>query len=267
MKITNCLLGIAVLVSLVGCESLGKNYLPDRLTKSDGAGLTITQAAYIEKDVINLSKVDWTLVTGTGVQNVAARRVLVANMISLSDQKCEIHKATIYSNSANWNIGTGVAAILLAGYASVASSAVDASRAAALAAATLGIQGQVNQEVYQAQISTAIIRAIDNSRSPQYVGIIADVGRSDVTIDELIMKVNKYHASCSLLNGLNILTAAIDNQKPSEIQRKIEADSIENEITKLEAKKTATSPPLDVTDTANLAALKNRRQALLFPDK
>jgi hypothetical protein len=197
---------------LFGCGMLAKNYLPDELMTSK---VDKSAAAYVTDDgKVDLSQVDLAAYD----TDAKARARFVATLVTMSDRKCEAHKATIMSNANNWNVATGTATILFAGYASVASSAHAAANAAAAAAATTGIQGQFNQEVYQGKLSTAILRAIDVARTKAYAKVNAGLGTTSYPTVQLVGDISQYHASCSLMAGVTELTSAIDNRRKSRAE-------------------------------------------------
>lgn len=231
---------------LFGCQNLARNYIPDELMTST---VDKSMAPYVTKnDQIDLSQID--LSTYDDPAKTAERARFVATLMTLSDKKCELHKATIMSNANNWNVATGVATILFAGYASVAHSANAAANAAAAAAATTGIQGQFNQEVYQGKLSTAILRAIDVARAKAYAKVTAGMKTTDYTAVQLVADINQYHASCSLMAGVTELTKAIDNRKKSRAE-------IEGDIARLKTEITNTN---GLYETTHVAAMKSQLQ-------
>ncbi|MDP1565650.1 MAG: hypothetical protein Q8L91_05215, partial [Polaromonas sp.] len=195
-----------------GCGMLAKNYLPDELmtnTVDQSAAPYVTADGKVDLSKVKLSDYD---------ANAQARANLVGTLVTMSDRKCEAHKATIMSNANNWNVASGTATILFAGYASVASSAHAAANAAAAAAATTGIQGQFNQEVYQGKLSTAILRAIDVARTKAYAKVTTGLGTAGYPTVQLVGDISQYHASCSLMAGVTELTSAIDNRRKSRAE-------------------------------------------------
>jgi hypothetical protein len=230
---------------LLGCGNLARNYVPSELMT---ASVDKSAAPYVtEGERVDLSKVDLSLLDGEAKKVERVR--FIATLTTLSDKKCEAHKATIMSNANNWNVATGVATILFAGYASIANSATAAANSAAAAAATTGIQGQVNQEVYQGKLSTAILRAIDAARAKTYARVSQGLEKTDYPTVQLVSDVNRYHASCSLMAGVTELTNAIENRKKSRAE-------IEGNIARLTTELGNTR----LYDATNLNALRAERQ-------
>ncbi len=207
---------VLLVISIVsGCEMLAKNYLPDEI-------MTQSEADFINEDgIIDLSKLNL-----KHYSQKADRNEVIAKAISLSDQKCTLHKAGIISNSHAWNVGTGTASILFAGTASVISHAQTASELAAAAAATTGIQSLVNKEVYADALGTTILRSIDISREKRKAVIEQGMNKepSDYSMSTALVDIQAYHDSCSLMAGLVEVTKAFDNRRPSrnELDRDIE---------------------------------------------
>lgn len=222
-----CLITIATFgAMLAGCTSMGRNYLPDEIMiqgHESGAPDYITKNGMIDLSKVNFESLD-------GPSHIAERQRFAASLITLSDQKCDAHKSVILSNSTNWNVGTGVLSILFSGYASVAKGASDAANAAAAAAATTGIQGQVNQEVYQGKISNAIIRAIDVARTRSYAPIAQHLTEGSYTASQLVLEINRYHSACSLMTGLSELTNAIENRPSSTSELTLKINLLESKL-------------------------------------
>lgn len=194
-------------VLLSGCQAMSKLYTADEITTVP------TDSGLITGGKINLAAIK----PGEfdGQTHVGERKRLGMLMLDLSDRACTLHKATIYSNSANWNIAAGVGTIFLSGYASVVDNAKRASNAAALSAAVAGTHATVNQEVYQAKVGTAIARAIDVLRERELSAVQVVMANPDATAAELVAAVNRYHSRCSLIEGVSELTRAVDNQRPT----------------------------------------------------
>lgn len=200
---------LLVIFLVSGCEMLAKNYLPDEI-------MTQSKAEFINEDgIIDLSKLD-----STHYSEKEKRNEVIAKAISLSDQKCTLHKAGIISNSNAWNVGTGTASILFAGTASVISHAQTASELAAAAAATTGVQSLVNKEVYADALGTTILRSIDISREKRKAVIEQGITKSndEYPMSTALIDLQAYHDSCSLMAGLVEVTKAFDNRRPSRIE-------------------------------------------------
>lgn len=203
---------------ITGCSSLAKNYLPDEIMIHGEGAL----APYINKDnEINLSKINSS--TLEGPSNLKKRNNVISKMISLSNQKCVLHKAGILSNSTAWNVGTGGASLLFAGAAAIATSVNAASNLGAAAAATLGIKSLVNEEVYVDAMATTLLRAIDVQRVKAKAPIEKGMLSENYPFSQAVIDIQNYHHACSLMAGLVEITKALDNRKPSrqELQRDI----------------------------------------------
>lgn len=212
-----------------GCSHMAKVYVADDIVTAP------TGEAYVSNGKIDLGKVD--SAQFDGASHKEARRKLGMIMLDLSDRACEIHKATIYSNSANWNVAAGTTAILLSGYASVVKNATHAAYAAAGTTATTGIQAQVNQEVYQTKVGTAIARAIDVLREREMPRVQAAMDNEAAPLAEVVGAINKYHLKCSMIEGVAELTRAVDNQKPSVQEVRTLKAELQKDIAALEQQK------------------------------
>jgi hypothetical protein len=202
--------------ALTGCSSIAGTYLPDEIVTQSSKPSYVTEDGLIDLSELNLSEYN-------GASKQAERNELIAKAISLSDQKCTLHKAGILSNSNAWNVGSGTAAILFAGAASVVSHAQTASELAAAAAAVTGIQSIVNKEVYADALGTTILRSIDIGRTKKKAVIETGMANSNYSMSVALIDIQAYHNSCSLMAGLVEVTKAFDNRKPSrnELERDI----------------------------------------------
>jgi len=209
---------LVVILCLNGCEMLARNYVPDDLIKFE-----VTSEGYMtEEGQIDLEKVKIT--DFAGATNKNRRNRFIAETITVSDQKCNLHKAKILSNTNAWNVSTGSAAILFSGAASVVTNAQSAALLAAGASTTSGVQSLFNKEVYSDALGTTILRAIDVGRAKQKA--IIELGMKNDNYDPSIAIVDliAYHDSCSMMAGLVEVTKSLDNRKQSknEIDRDIE---------------------------------------------
>ncbi len=208
----------AVLIS--GCQTLAKNYLPDDVfhQTSTPQYKYVTDSSTIDVSLLGDMK-DY-----EGSENKSKRNEVISKAISLSDQKCTLHKAGILSNANTWNVGASSLSILLSGAAAVLNHAQTASELAASAAATTGIQATVNKEIYADALATTILRAIDSIRTQKKAVLETGMGENHYTLSQAIIDIQAYHDSCSMMAGLVEVTRAIDNRKPSrnELERDIQ---------------------------------------------
>ncbi|EOW9393383.1 hypothetical protein ACOBWL_003439 [Vibrio cholerae] len=213
-----------VVLNFMGCSNLAKNYTLDAvLTQTASTESYITDDGSIDLSKVELSKFD-------GSSNQSNRNHLIAKAISLSDEKCEIHKAGIISNANAWNVGSGTAAILFAGTASVISHAQTAAELAAAAAATSGIQSLVNKEIYADMLGTTILRSIEVVREKKRAVLDAGMKDPDYSVSLAIIDIQNYHNSCSLMAGLVEVTKAFENRKPSRNELVRDIAIIKDEI-------------------------------------
>ncbi|WP_045380717.1 hypothetical protein [Vibrio campbellii] len=222
---------IAVLLS--GCETLAESYLPDKI-------MTQSEANFINQDgIIDLSSLKKTHYTDR-----IARNEVIAKAISLSDQKCTLHKAGIMSNSHAWNVGTGSASILFAGTASVISHTQTASELAAAAAAITGIQSLVNKEVYSDALGTTILRSIDIGREKRKAVLEQGMTKpsTDYSMATALIDIQAYHDSCSLMAGLVEVTKAFDNRRPSKIELDRDIDILKSQLADANTELAGVSP-------------------------
>lgn len=213
---------------LTGCESIAKNYLPDEIiTQSRLDGSYITKEGLVDLSLVTSAKFD-------GSSNQVARNELIAKAVSLSDQKCTLHKAVIISNANAWNVGSGTAAILFAGASAIVSHARTASELAGAAAASTGVQSLVNKEIYADAMGTTILRSIEIGRTKSKAVIQQGMRNADYPISVALMDLQAYHDSCSLMSGLVEVTKAFDNRKPSRNELERDISVLKDEMTNLQ---------------------------------
>ncbi|MFY7864660.1 hypothetical protein [Roseateles sp.] len=215
----------ATCLVLSGCAHLAGWYMPDPITTAEKS----STKPYVKDRQIDLSLV--TDAEFSGQEKQSARRELAAIMLDLSDRACALHKTTIYSNSATVNLVGGVSTIVLSGYAAVAKNAVYAANAAAGATATAAIQAKVSQEVYQAQLGSAIANAIDYLRAQELVQVNAVINKPEATVSEVVSSINRYHQKCSLVDGVAELSRALEGQRANTArQQDLDRKAVRQEL-------------------------------------
>lgn len=226
VRINKAAFALLLIVCLPGCKTIAKHYLPDDIFLQSREG----ENSYITND----NKIDVSLLGDfekySGPSNKNKRNAVISKAISLSDQKCTIHKAQILSNRNTFNVSATSLALLLSGAASVISHAQTASELAAGAAVTTGIQASVNTEVFADALATTILRAIDSVQNKRRAVLESGMDNENYSLSQAIIDIQSYHEGCSMMAGLVEVTKAIDNRLPSrnELQRDIEI--LENKI-------------------------------------
>lgn len=216
---------IIAAITISGCGKIAKNYIPGDILQHN----IDPSVPYITKEgLIDVSKIKISNFEGSGKRT--ARNEIIARAISLSDQKCTMHKALILSNANAWNVGTGSTAILLAGTSSVLTHAKTASDLAAAAAATSGIQSLVNKEVYADALGTTILRSIDIARTKAKAPLEKGMLDDNYSLSTAFMDIQNYHNTCSLMAGLVEVTKAFDNRKLSKEELERDKKALETEL-------------------------------------
>lgn len=229
---------------LVGCAGAAKNYLPDQLIEQKNSKLYLT-----EEHTIDISKIDVSKYSGAAKQS--ERNDIIASMISLSDEKCAVHKAEILANSNTWNIVTGTGAILFSASAAVIGHAQTAAELASGASAVSGIQSLVNTEVYADVLGTTVLRSIDVAREKSMA--VIEVGLKDPTysLPQAYIDIQKYHYSCSFMAGIVEVTKAIENRQQS-------SNEIERDIQKLKQSLTSADSDFSSLSESDRNAIKSK---------
>lgn len=193
---------------LAGCSNLAKNYLPEPVFKGESkqADSLLDNDGYVDLEKYKTERSKIKEDAEAASKRKALREKLISTALYSSNAKCEMHKATIMSNSNNVNLFAGSAALLFSGYATVVDSVQTAKSASALATFSTGMQGQFNQEIYQSKLSTAIFKAIDIAREKQESKLLATARDGSASDETLVYEISKYHEKCSLLVALTEIT-------------------------------------------------------------
>lgn len=145
------------------------------------------------------------------------RDELQSVLMTRSDAICERHKGQIHASATTSNLGFGIATTLLAAGSAV-STGGGAQIAAAGAAATNSARGQFNEATFQNQYAGVITRAIDTARQRIKSKIekhralpVAQYG-----VGEAVSDAQAYHQQCSLYNGLQELSGAIEERRAKD---------------------------------------------------
>jgi hypothetical protein len=217
------------MITSSGCTTISNNWLPDNLIKAS----SFANSYISEKGEIDLNKVDLDSMDGNTPTATQLRDKFISRVVSLSDNKCNQHKAKILANTSIWNVGTGTASILFAGAASVISHVQTATELSAAAAATTGIQSLVNKEVYAQALGSTIIRAIDVARAKRKATIDMGIGNTEYSAFKALIDLSEYHNACSLMVGITEVTKALENRKASQNEIQLSRDQLIDSLTAL----------------------------------
>ncbi len=212
---------LAVLL-VSGCSRVTKTYVPEPVFVN-----TATPSYVTENEEIDLSKLPY-----DDYKDADKMKILIAEMIALSDRKCTWHKATIMANSNVWNIGAGSAALLFAGAAAVVSHAPTAAQLAAAATVVAGVRSLANEEIYGDALVVTILTAIDIRREKQRVAIELRFVGGNYTLAAAIADIQRYHSSCSLMQGVVEVTEALATRKKSRAEVQRDIDHLKTQIGK-----------------------------------
>lgn len=217
-------------LSLSGCTSVAEYYRADPIINRNTSKNTATYYAVDGKsiDVTSPKFVE----AVDKVTNEKDRNKLIREIMSVSDDVCELHKAGIISNSNNWNIATGSVSNVLSGLGSVVGGESTKAALSAGAALSNSTRSLVNQEVYANSLATTIIRAIDLKRGEARSAILQ---ASEKQLDAYpvwaaIYDVDEYHRRCSFISGMIEVTKALENRKESQSQLRAHIAHLREEI-------------------------------------
>lgn len=157
---------------------------------------------------------------GNADKGKVARNRLQSRLLAVSDAICDKHQGDIYATANTLNVGTGFLTTVLAGAATVVTGEVAKDILAAGAGASNATRSLINEEVYQKQVTAAVIKGIRSNRESKMTTIDArrKLGNTDYSLDEAIRDVVDYHTRCSFYAGVTYLVQATERAVPSREQ-------------------------------------------------
>lgn len=269
----NKLLFIIIVTLIQGCGTLAKTYLPDQLIADNDYATEAQPIPYFNpegeitlttQDIINLNA------------NKEQRKAFIAQAILSSDNKCTQHQATIISNGNAWNVSMGSLSMLLTGTAAVISHAQTAAELAAGATAVTGIQSIANEEIYANAMSTAIVRAMDVSRTKSRAVINQKILEEDdddekfYSLENALVDIQRYHSQCSFMAGLVEITKALEQRKLSSQELLYKQKQLESNIASFNASISAQEQTLEISPKVRgehleaLAEMNKRLKSLIL---
>lgn len=187
----------------------------------------------------------------------ATRDRLMAIFMERSDRICAIMKSDIAGLNDTVNFSLGEITTVLGGVGAIVTGAGAARALAGSAAITNATRAQFNEVFYQNAVKTAILRAIDASRTTKATALTQHIanGLAAYPVETIIRDVNTYNDACSFYNGLAALT-----QSPGTVPDS--AQSITAKIAALQQQITNDQQQID-TLTAKLAGATNPQKIVL----
>lgn len=135
-----------------------------------------------------------------------SRNELQNRIIELSDDVCEQHKGDVIGNASQINLATGLGATVLSSVAAIVTGAAAANYATG-ATILNGAKTAVSADIYQGLFTTAIIKAIEESRGKKKNEILAKQLKNtdEYSVDTAVVDAQDYHFRCSFYHGLVVL--------------------------------------------------------------
>lgn len=157
-----------------------------------------------------------------------ARNRLQAAILTHADLICEKEKAGIYSDRA---VVGGVLDFLSSGFSissTIVGGELSKSILGGLAGLSTATRTNIDANVYQNQLVTAITQAMDTERARLLTEMEAlkSEQTDNYTADDMIRRTNEYHQACSFQKGVQLLAkAAADQEGSTRIIDSINYDS------------------------------------------
>lgn len=146
-----------------------------------------------------------------------ARNRLQAAILTHADLICEKEKAGIYSDRA---VVGGLLDFLSSGF-SISSTIVGGEQAKSILGGLAGLstatRTNIDANVYQNQLVSAITQAMDTERARLLTEMEAlrSEKTTNYTADDMIRRANEYHQACSFQKGVQLLAKAAADQEGS----------------------------------------------------
>lgn len=229
---------------------------------SEDSGENKSSAQETQKEPINLDKgkYKW-LYEAAKNQDKWSRNELQNKIIELSDDVCEKHKGDVIGNASQINLFTGLGATVLSSVSAIVTGAA-ATNYAVGATIFNGAKTAVNADVYQGLFTTAIIKAIEESRDKKKNEILANQLKNtdEYSVDTAVVDAQDYHFRCSFYHGLVVLNEdAKKRATPSRAELLGRIDVLRDEMKKNNTQKGLDGAASGVvaTDSTNLKIQQN----------
>ncbi|WP_374500096.1 hypothetical protein [Zoogloea sp.] len=251
------LAGILTVVALLeGCGTVAEYYRADPIMRRN---LSSGAPSYYSKDGNSVDVTNPEFATKVASINTKdGRNQLVRELMSVSDDVCELHKAKIIANSNTWNISTGTISSVLSGLGSVAGGEATKAGLSAGAALTNATRSLVNQEIYANSLATTIVRAIELKRTEARSAIETALEGKDIAsypVWTAIYDIDEYHRRCSFINGLVEVTRALDTRKESRAQLLFRIQVLKNQLSSNKSLDSSYDPKALMTEIEKLQVL------------
>lgn len=222
---------IISVVLITGCSTIAENYRTNPiLTRSVKNG---EETYYSNKgEAININSAAFLKKINSIGEDKKHRNQFIRELMDLSDNVCELHEATIISNSNTWNIATGSISNILSGFGSVVGGEATKSALSAGAALSNSTRSLINEEIYTNALATTIVRAIRVKRNEAKISILKNLGESAKNYPtwSAIYDVAEYHRRCSFISGMVEITKALENRKESTEEINYRIQLLRNQI-------------------------------------
>jgi len=167
----------------------------------------------------------------------APRNKLQNIIIEHSDAMCEKHKGDILGGSASTNLVLGIGAATASTISAIVTGAAATNYAAGATILNAG-RSEINSDVYQGMLATAIVKAIEESRDKKMGEVKANQAKSptEYSVRSAIVDAQDYHFRCSFYHGLVVLNEdAKKRATPSREELKAHIEERTAELSRLAA--------------------------------
>ncbi|XVJ71502.1 MAG: hypothetical protein HEQ39_19310 [Rhizobacter sp.] len=247
----SCLTSLSVCFVFAGCSSVAEYYRVDPILKRES-----TANSFFLKDGNSIDVLSTAFQTKVGEATTKEKRnEFVRQLMSVSNDVCESHRARIISNSNTWNISTGTVSNVLAGLGSVIPGESTKAALSAGAALSNSTRSLFNQEIYSNSLATTVVRAIDIKRqeAASAVGQFLETkSLAEYPVWVAIYDVDEYHRRCSFITGLIEVTKALETRKETKGQVLQRIQLLTNQVAANKALNAAYDPKSLVSEIEKL---------------
>lgn len=193
---------------------------PPGTTRDDDPLLTVNLDSYKFPEDRKVSTTQTAYVRAATDTSGVARDRLQMDLITAADKHCAGHKARALATFNNINLVSGILSAGLAGAASVAKGEI-AQHLAAGAGFFQAAKTEANIDIYRQALIEAVFKALDNERQRQEQVLKAKRGKStaEYSVDESIRDAFRYADACSIYQGVQLLTEAVNRADPCKVLR------------------------------------------------
>ncbi|MBV7256487.1 hypothetical protein KCG44_06765 [Pacificimonas sp. WHA3] len=228
----NAILAIFGLAALSGCETLQRQAAvhPMHILDAKADFCVEMRDKYKAKnsDIYKSTFTDYCTaqfaISGADGDNSLSSRDYFIHLVTVADKVCVKEFRDLSANQRTVNMALGTASTALSGAATVVTGGLADTILSATSTFAGASRDAANAELYRTTRPSDIIRLVQARRQillNQMLNKFDDQRSNEraISIVEALQMANEFHRSCSLYNGLALITEAVD-EKATELETK-----------------------------------------------